>query len=125
MAKKYNKEKEIKDLTKERDLELIPVARGILRIISEADLALGNLHAHDNSKYDAAAKQILELLLKYNVKYVDKDYVFQLVLQPFEIVREVVSKSLSVSFDRSLERSFGKEFRQVTLGDLDKVLKKS
>ena len=112
-----------KDLTKERILELTPVARGIVRIIHDADLSVGEVHAHDNVKYDATAKKILELMLKNSVKYVDKEFLFQLVFQQFELVKEVVMRSLSKSFDSALERSLGKEFLQVTLGDLDRVLK--
>ena len=115
-----NKEK---DLTKERSKELIPVARGIVKLIVDADLNIGDQHKDDATRYDNVTKQILELMLEKNVKYVDKDFLFQLVLQPFDIIKESVQLSLRKSFDRAIDKSLGKEFREVRLDDLDKILR--
>lgn len=118
------KEKYQKDLTKEREEKLSPVAQKIINLISEAKLPLGSeLHAHDNPKFSSVAKSILGVMLENEVKYVDSTFLFQLVLQPFDNIREIVMKSLSESFNKSEEKLFRKEYREVTLADLDRILK--
>ena len=69
------------------------------------------------------AKQILTLMLEHKVKYVDKDYLFSLVLQPLNVVKETVDTSLKMSFDNVINKSLGKDFREVTLEDMDRVLR--
>ena len=120
MAKLFGKEK---DLTKEREEKVVPVARKIIKLIIEAELPMGSIHAHDNPKFAATAKEVLGLMLEVDMKYVDKDYLSQVILQPFDSVMEIVKRSLGESFNNAEKKVFGKDFRDLTLGDLDKVLK--
>ena len=118
---KYNGKE--KDLTKERNERLIPVAQKIIGLIVEMELPMGNVNAHDNPKFTAAAKTILEEMLDANVKYVDIDFLFQLALQPLDNILQIVKKSLSESFNSAETKLFRKEYREITLVDLDRVLK--
>lgn len=114
--------KETDKLHQERLDEIVPVAREVIKLIAEANLEIGDTNAHDNDKLYAVAHKILATLLKKNIKYSDRQFVFQLVLQPFDRVREVVSQSLDKSFDKALNRSFGKDFLELRLEDIDKML---
>ena len=123
MAKKP--EKVEKDLTKEREEKLAPVAQEIIEMIANAKLPIGETHAHDNGKFDHVAGEVLKLMLKHEVKYADKSFLFQLVLQPFDIVKETVHLSLTKSFDLVINRALKKDFGDVTLKDMDQILKKT
>lgn len=112
-----------KDLSKERDKQVIPVVKEVIKILAAADLPVGNLHANDNAKFDYVAKQILGLMLEHKIKYVDKDYLFSLVLQPFNVIKETVDASLKMSLDNVMNKSLGKDFRDVNLEDMDRLLK--
>jgi len=119
-----SQEKQQKDLTKERDEQLSPVAHKIIKVIAEAVLPLGGeLHAHDNPKFVGVTKEVLGIMLDNGVKYVDSTFLFQLILQPFDNTREIVMKSLGESLTRAETKLFGKGYREVTLRDLDKIIK--
>lgn len=123
MAKKHNPEKEAKKLTNEVIEDLTPVVRAIIRIIYEADLPVGEVHAHDHAKFEYVKTEIVKVMLRENVKFSDKEFLFQLVLQPFDTMRDMVVRSLQKALDLSFAKIMGKEFRDWTVGDLDKVLK--
>ena len=114
-----------KDLTKERMKKMVPLARQVLEMIVEAELPMGDLHAHDNEKFNSLAKNILQLMLENEVKYIDKDFLFQLCLQPIDMAKEVVLKSLKNSFDQLIEKALKKDFLDVTLLDMDRILKEN
>ena len=117
MAKKQ------KDLTKERMERVAPVALADLKRIAEAELPVGDHNAHDNDKFNAVAKEVIGDMISGELKYVDKEFLFQLVLQPFDMIGQIVNKSLSESLNKAEKNLFGKEFREVTLSDLDNILK--
>ena len=112
-----------KNLTKERELELAPVAKEIIKMIAEADLPVGEIHARDNSKFNDVSEKILRLLLRKDIKYVDKDFLFQLVLQPIDMIKQTVMISLGKSFDDAIDQSLGKGFREIRMTDLDEILR--
>lgn len=112
-----------RDLTKERLDKLVPLAREIIEAITEAQLPLGDTHAHDNAKFDFVTSKVLKIMLNNEVKYVDKEFLFQLVFQPFDVIKETVLMSLRKSFDLVIDRSLHKEFREFTLLDMDRTLK--
>ena len=124
MTKENKKIKdEGKKLNKERFERCVPIARKIIKLIAEADLPIGETHAHDNTKYNSVAKEILAIMLKHEAKYVDKDFIFQLILQPFDQLKGIVFMSLGDSLDKAIDKKFGKDFRELTLRDMDKILK--
>ena len=114
-----------KDLTKERMKKMVPLARQVLEMIVEAELPMGDLHAHDNEKFNMLAKNILQLMLENEVKYIDKDFLFRLCLKPIDMAKEVVLKSLKNSFDQLIEKALKKDFLDVTLLDMDRILKEN
>ena len=125
MAKNKNKvvTKE-KDLTKDRLVKLAPLAQQIIEMITEAKLPIGDVHAHDNAKFDHVAGKVLQIFLENEIKYSDKEFMFQLVLQPFDVIRETVVLSLKKSMDIVMERLLTKDFRDVTTKDMDDVMRR-
>ena len=124
MGKLFKKKDKEKDLTRERNEKVIPIAQDVLKLVADAALPMGdNVHAHDNVKFDAVSKKILELLLEKDIKYVDTNFLFQLVLQPLEIIKETVVLSLKRSFDLAETKAMGKEYREITLQDMDNLIK--
>ena len=118
-------EKAQDQLHKERLEKCVPLAKKLIKEIANADLAIGDAHAHDNDAYEAVAKEILKIFLYEDFKYRDKEFIFQLVLQPFDQIREIVVKSLAQSFDRAINVALKKDFMEVTVMDLDNLLKES
>ena len=77
MGKKYFKKKE-KDLSAEREKNLTPVAKEMVRIILDAELAIGNYVKNEFDSYNDTALKIIQLKMDNEVKYVDKEFLFQL-----------------------------------------------
>ena len=121
---KLNKkiEKQVKDATKERNERVAPVVQRIIKIIADVNLPVGDVHAHDNPKFSATAKDVLSELLDSEVRHVDITALFQFVLQPFDMVAGIVKESLSKSFNDAENKLFRKDYSEVTLKDLDDIL---
>jgi hypothetical protein len=116
-------QKKQNDLTDQTIKQLTPVVYEITKIITDAKLPIGNVHAHDNPKFAGVARDVIGVMLDGNVKYLDRNLLFQLVLQQFDGIREMVTKSLSESLIRAETKLFRKEFTEVSLKDLDKIIK--
>lgn len=115
--------KDYKDEGIKREKEMGFIASRVLKIVVDNQLPMGRLTEADEKEYQEAALAVIEFMFKNNVKYVDKDFVFQLALQPIDKIKEIVLNSLARSFDMVINKSLSKEFREVTLGDMDKILK--
>jgi hypothetical protein len=57
------------------------------------------------------------------VRWADRAYVLQLVLQPFAHLNEKISASLDMSWDKALGILFKKDYLDLTFVELDEVLK--
>ena len=117
--------KKMRDLTKEREEKIAPIAQEILELITRAELPMGDVHAHDNAKFDHIAGEVLKIFLREDIKYVDKEFVFQLVLQPIDFIKDTVILSLKKSMDITMERVFGKEFGQIGTKDMDTIMRRT
>lgn len=126
-------EEERKNATKERDLRCVPVVKSILKLIAEADLPLGNdvsdgkggYSKETTDKYDVVNKKVLEIMLEADINFTDKNYIFQLLAQPIAIIREDTEKALGLSFDLALKQAFEKDFIDVKMSDIDKMLRRN
>lgn len=116
-------EKAVDDLTKKRIEELRPVVQHIIELMADAHLPVGDTTDDDMAKYRLLAGDVLELLLEKDIRYTDRIFLFQLILQPFDIMRDVVTKSLEESFNHAVDKSFGKTIDEFRLKDLDLILK--
>jgi len=134
MAINYNKilkEKE-KDINKENNERLercVPLAQKIIEMIAEAKLPIGTLADKDgkmkeevNKKYSEFSAEVLALMLQSNLKFSERNFVWQLVLQPIDQAKEKVINSLNRSFERANEEKWGKDEMDITMGDIHDVL---
>jgi hypothetical protein len=84
-------DKEIKEKAEEGLKRCISIAQEIIKIIARHEIKLGQLTNEEKDKYyDPIAKEILDLMVEKNLLYLEKDFVFQLVLQAIEQTREKV-----------------------------------
>lgn len=103
--------------------QLKPVVQKILELIANLHLPVGNTSKEDEEKLYQASEQVLKLILDSNIKYMEKDILFQLVLQPLDTIKNIVLASLNRSANKVVARKFGKEFQEVTLQEMDEILK--
>lgn len=119
-----NQEKENDKLHQERLERCIPVAREISSIIEKAQLPLGDDVQHAK-EYEKASIAVLELLLERNVRWVDREFIFQLALQPVTFVKDIVTTSLQNSWTHTVAGLFGKKTSELTMSEVDNALRKA
>lgn len=112
-----------RDLTKERMEKLLPIAKEVVRIIAGNNLPMGDNKDLDIKRYDSVSKDVLQYMLDNEVKFSDKEFLFQLVLQPFDLVKETIFLSLKNNLDSAMNKVLKKDFREITLKDIDVILK--
>lgn len=122
-----------RDLTAERNAEVIPIAREIIRAMGEAadKLPIGDPPT-DPEKVDEYARFYRDMfvnatvvsLIKHNPKMKDISYVFRLVFQPFQNLQDVTIASFNMNRDVADAKLWGvKDIDDVRVGDVDRVLK--
>ena len=114
---------EVIDPTTERINRLRPLVQQILSLIADSKLPIGNNTPEEEDVYFPFSEKVLALLLTPDMKYVDKDTLFQLVLQPIEKVKTIVLNSLNKSMNTAMDLKFGKSFTEITMQDLDETIK--
>lgn len=117
-------QKEIEKMAQERIRKMAPLAKEVLKMIADSGVKVDAENAHDNDVYTAVAREVIQYLLDNNIKYMDKEFLFQLMLRPIEDIKEIVIRSLRHSFDYAIDKFFGKDLMDVTIGDLDEKIKK-
>lgn len=122
-------QKTIDKESKARLERCIPVAQEIMRMIASdsppiGDIAdkRGEILKDVSDKYDELAAKILTLMLKNNLNYFDKEFIFQLVMQMVEKTKDKVIKSMERSFDRASEKKWGKDMMDLTMEDIHNIL---
>ena len=111
------------DLTSQKIAKLKPLVQEMLALIASSNLPVGNLIPEEEDAYATFSEKVLEMFLKYNINYTDKDMVFQLALQPISKVRDIILPSLAKSMNTSMDVKFGKSFTEITMKDLDDIIK--
>lgn len=111
-------------LHKERLDRCIPVARELIKLVaSKADtIALGDV-PQTHESFDELALDILKLFLEKNVNWVDKEFIFQIALQPMTFAQNIAIDSLSRSWNTAVSGLFKKNFAQLTMADVDEKLR--
>lgn len=119
-----------RDFTAERDAEVLPCARELLNILaSKEDLIMGmgaNFNEQKAALYyqDLYVKDIVPLLLKYNLKLNAFTYLFQVVLQPFQLISSLTETSMDMNRDLADAKKYNlKDIADLRLADLDNALK--
>lgn len=119
-----------RDLTAERDARVIPAVRELLNAFAgRVDVPLGVKKGNNNeetAKYfqEMYKTDIVPLLLKHDLKLNEVGYLFQLLLQPIDLLRSVVNASLSMNRDLTDAKLYGlTDIDDLTVADLDRVLR--
>ena len=120
--------KEDKDLKKREEEGLdrcIPVAKKIIKIITNHDYKLGVLSDKEKDEvFDPIAKEVIQLMVDKDLLYLEKDLVFQLVFQALEETKNKVVNSLHLSWELAVKNYFdGKDIVDLTLKDLDSKMR--
>lgn len=119
------KENQAPDETAARLVALRPLIHEILRFVANADLPVGNNSEEEDNKYFPVAEEILRKLNRDGIMYIEKETVFQLLLQVIDKLKTIVIGSLQKSFNKAMDIKFGKEFDQISVTDIDETLKNS
>lgn len=112
-----------KDATEESFERLRPMVFSIIELVAKERLPIGNNTKEQDDLYFKAAETVLKTLLDGNMKYVEKEQVFALLLQPFDKIRTIVLDSLNRSANRALDIRMGKSFAELTLPDLHEIIR--
>ena len=117
-------EKESDRLHKARLERCVPVAKEVSAILEKLQLPMGD-DVQESKEYNDAAVQILQLFLDRDVNWVDREFIFQLALQPLSFVKDLVTNSLQNSWTHTLTGLFGKEMRDLTMNDVNNAMMKA
>lgn len=117
-------EKDNSKLTKERDEACTPIARHILKMMTEQDLvvATSDFKTIDEC-YRPLTEKILAYLLEQDVKIDNLNYVFRLLGEMWDQTKNYTLESINKSLSIASGIHWGKDPAAVTMSDLDKVLK--
>lgn len=118
-------EKNLEEAHKLRLERCVPVAREIIKLFaSKADtVAMGEVEQNHVDFQDLAV-EIMKLMLEKDVRWVDREFVFQLALQPMTFSQNIATTSLNNSWNTALTGLFGKKSSELTFKELDILLKK-
>lgn len=117
-------EKVAKDEHKEILARLIPIAEYVLKTMSELKCPMGDITGTQPEEYKVLALRIQQKFLDENVKWIDRHFVFQLVQQVIDFTRETTLNHLEKSFNIASNKLWGgKDMIDLTMSDVDKVLK--
>lgn len=113
----------IPDATEESFRRLKPLAQGIIELVAFEKMPMGNNSNEEDDRFFPVAEKVLALMRDADMKYSERENLFALLLQPFDKVRTIVLDSLNRSFNKAFDIKMGKAFLEVTLPDLDTILK--
>jgi hypothetical protein len=108
---------------KERVLEVDEIVREVLKIAYEDMPPVGVLGNADHDVYDKLAEKVIKIMLEHKMKYSNRHFFFQLVLQVLENMRDRVVNALGTTFEKMVDRAVGKDALDVTLEDMDNIIK--
>lgn len=122
------KERDIDREYQDRLTRCRPMAQKILEMVGAEQLPVGDIMEKGAvkpeiaEKYEDLAAKILVLMLESQLKYSERNFLFQLVLQAIEQTRDKVINSVDRSFERANEKKWGKDELDITMGDIHQVL---
>lgn len=121
-----------RNFTAERDTEVIPVALKIIKALgAREDLMMGS---HARVQADKAAEyyqkvyleDIVPIMIEHNLKLNDIQFLFSIILQPFQLLADVTNNSFNMNRDIADAKKYGiDDIDDMRVLDLDKALKES
>lgn len=111
-----------RDLTAERNERCLPAARKILQIIAK-----GKIEDVDGSQlfgdYVPLVRESMDVFMEHDIRLAEVDYVFGLALMSSDILKNTVNQSLDKSLSTVELKQWGKDGKEITVNDIDKILK--
>jgi len=116
----------------ERLARCVPLAKKVLNLLGTESIEMGDINDKNGVIkpevkvcYINLSNKVLEEMKNANMLYADREFIFSLVLQGMEQVKERTIDSLSMSYDAIQENFFGKDFMDVTMEDMHAKLMES
>ena len=104
--------------------KLIPIADYILKLMGESKCPMGDITGTFPEDYNTMALKIQQKFLDENLKWIDRHFVFQLVQQAVDFVKNTTQEHLEKSFNFASRTAWGnKDMVDLTMSDVDKMLK--
>ena len=126
MKKKAKDDAKAEDLLHEARLErCVPVAKAIVKFVGESAeaYAFGDA-AQESDSTETLAKKIIELMVEADIKFSDREFIMQLAKQPLDFAKEAVDRGFGRSWQITLTGLFGKPVTDVTITEIDALMKK-
>lgn len=120
-----------RDLSKERDARVIPVAIELLRRLSaQDDIPVGATREREKETavffQNFYQNHVIPLAQEHDLLLADVSYIFRLMFQPLELLRDVTAASIEMNRDLAEARLYGlKDIDELSLNMLDKVLRET
>lgn len=111
--------------TLERMARLKPLVKDIQELIATSDLPVGNNTQEDDDKYFPIAEEILKMMVDADIKFIEKEVLFQLLFQSVDKLKSIVLGSLNKSFNKAMDIKFGMPFEELGMKVLDETIKLS
>lgn len=118
----------------------LPIAQAIQKMIVEDELEMGNLpgrQAGPNGqpmpvkdgdrpeKYVEAAKKIIKLFVDNNLLYLERELVFQLLKQPYDMLQDIVLTDTTRILNETMNSMMGiSHYGELTFQMIDALTKK-
>lgn len=112
------------DLSEEQLKRCIPVAHRLVKIISDAELPLGNLKKEEvGGVYDDVIKTSLQSFLDADLQVGDVQLVLALAMQSLDLVLKGVDHAMKINLSAASEKLWKMSPEEVRLQDIDKMLR--
>lgn len=121
-----NTEKVIEKEYNERLERCVPVAKKINALIAaHADTIVLGESQESMDSIDPIAKEVLQLFLDENMMWSDRQFIMQLATQPIVYLADTVNEALNKSWDKAVEKRFGKAYIDLTMQEVDAALREA
>ncbi len=111
--------------TLEQMARLKPLVAEIQTLIGDYNLPVGNNTPEEDDAYFPAAEKILQMMVDRDIKFADKEKLFQLLHQSVDKLKVIVMGSLHRSFNKAMDIKWGIPFDEVGMKLLDETIKLS
>lgn len=116
-------EERIRTENEERIARCAPIAQKVLDLLNanKSSIVFGENEKVKGS-VKGTAEQVIELFLKEDIHWSDRQFIFQLAFQPLVHLSETVETSFGISWDRALAHKWGKDSLDLKISDVHNAL---
>lgn len=116
-------EETVIDASSERDERCKTYASELVKKIGNHPVVLSTDSTEVAKNYTSLTEDVLNYLLEKEVLFDDVNYTFRLVLEHFNLAQDFTIQSLNKSMEKATDKLWGKRGKDVSLLDMDNVLK--